>query len=666
MNLAPTSMAPAGRRSHKWHWVGGVALALAGAVVLLALLWDWNWLRPLAEARASAAIGRKVTMDSLELHPGRTTVIVAHGLRISNPDGVDGPDLATVARLGVTFDVETWLRTSRIVLPLIEADQPVVTLRQTLAGQDNWTITLPTPDPDVPADITPPVQIGDVVVTGGTADVIAPRANADVTLSISTGDLPRGGVNAGSIAAAVSDAGRALIIEAKGSYLNQPITAHLVGGAMLMLRESRHYPVDFSLASGATRITLKGTIRDPLNFAGADLRLMLSGPDMALLYPLTGIPTPPTPPYQVSGKLDFGHGRYRFSAIEGRVGSSDLTGELELDPHGARKILSGTLTSHLVDMADLGGFIGSQPGRVTTPGQSPQQVEDVKRAEADPQLLPTRRISIPKIRSTDIHITYRGDKILGKNMPFDSIATKLDIDDGRIRLTPLRLGISGGDLTGTFDLNPVGDELDASTDMRIEHVNIAKLLAMAGLGDGTGSISGTARLKGRGASLAAIVGHGNGAIDVTMPGGGNVTSVVLDLAGLQLGRAVLSALGVPDKEAIRCMVADLDLDNGILATRKLELDTSEHIVTGGGRIDTNREVVEMYLRTDAKHLSIGTLATPIRISGPFKDLSFTPSPELAVRGVVAVGLGILFPPAALLPSIQFGVGEHSPCADPAK
>jgi len=38
---------------------------------------------------------------------------------------------------------------------------------------------------------------------------------------------------------------------------------------MLMLRESRHYPVDFTLASGATRIILKGTIRDPLNFAGA-------------------------------------------------------------------------------------------------------------------------------------------------------------------------------------------------------------------------------------------------------------------------------------------------------------------------------------------------------------------------------------------------------------
>jgi len=29
--------------------------------------------------------------------------------------------------------------------------------------------------------------------------------------------------------------------------------------------------------------------------------------------------------------------------------------------------------------------------------------------------------------------------------------------------------------------------------MRVEHVNIAKLLALAGLGDGTGTISGTAR-----------------------------------------------------------------------------------------------------------------------------------------------------------------------------
>jgi hypothetical protein len=35
--------------------------------------------------------------------------------------------------------------------------------------------------------------------------------------------------------------------------------------------------------------------------------------------------------------------------------------------------------------------------------------------------------------------------------------------------------------------------------------------------------------------------------------------------------------------------------------------------------------------------------------------------RLALRGGAAVGLGVLFPPAAVLPTIQFGVGNDHRC-----
>lgn len=92
-------------------------------------------------------------------------------------------------------------------------------------------------------------------------------------------------------------------------------------------------------------------------------------------------------------------------------------------------------------------------------------------------------------------------------MPFDPLSVKLDIDDGRIRLSPLRLGVGGGTLSGTIDLRPVGEELDTDASVKLEHVNIATLLATWGLGSGQGPIDGTASLKGRGASLSAIVGY---------------------------------------------------------------------------------------------------------------------------------------------------------------
>lgn len=215
-------------------------------------------------------------------------------------------------------------------------------------------------------------------------------------------------------------------------------------------------------------------------------------------------------------------------------------------------------------------------------------------------------------------------------------------------------------------LTPVGDEVDADADVTAEHVNIGRLLATAGLGNGQGSIDGTAKVKGRGASLSAVLAHGDGGFRAVMPTGGNVNALLVDLMGVELGRAFFAAIGVPEKESIRCALADFVLRRGVLASRALEVNTTDHIITGGGRIDLSREVLEMTLRTDPKHFTIGSLPTPILISGAFKDLHYAPAPDLAVRGGAAIGLGLLFPPAAVLPTIQFGVGEGSPCAEPAR
>ena len=61
-------------------------------------------------------------------------------------------------------------------------------------------------------------------------------------------------------------------------------------------------------------------------------------------------------------------------------------------------------------------------------------------------------------------------------------------------------------------------------------------------------------------------------------------------------------------------------------------------------------------------MTIGALPAPISITGSFKDPGAFPDiTKLAARGGAAVGLGLLFPPAAILPTIQFGVGDDHRC-----
>ena len=615
-----------------WRFFGSAILILGAAAGGLVWFWDWNWFRPLVEAQVSASVGRKVAFERLEVHPGRATAITLYGVKVANPAGFDGPDFATASRLSFKFEAETWWRSRQILLPVVEIDQPTLNLVRNDAGQANW---------DFSGESQKPVKIDDIEIKGGVAHLLDPSEQADMILNISAtnGDTPT--------------------IDGTGTYARQPITLHVVGGPLRSLHDATSpYPIDLEVTNGETKITLKGHVRDPLVIGGADLALELSGSDMALLLPLTGIAIPPTPPYRISGQLNLDDGRFNFTNITGEVGSSDLNGELHLDPTGAQPVLTGALVSGKVDLKDLGGFIGATPGHTAAPRE-----EAAKRTEANPKLLPAAQISVPKVLSADVHLTYRGDKIVGENLPFDTIAITLDIASGHIRLSPLRIGIGSGAISGTVDMTPADDQMDADADITISSVNIARLLATAGLGNGAGSIDGTARLKGRGTSLASILAHGDGGFRIVMPMGGDINSRLIDLVGGEFGRAFFATFDVSRDERIRCMVADFVLRQGVLVSRALEADTTDHIITGGGRIDLAREVMDITLRVDPKYFTILTLATPIRILGSFKNLHVRAEKDLEVHSGIAAGLGVLFPPGALLPTIQFGVGDKSPCAE---
>src|SRR6185437_1472448 len=112
----------------------------------------------------------------------------------------------------------------------------------------------------------------------------------------------------------------------------EPLSLHFVGGSALMLRQTDiPYPIDLDIVYGGTRLQLKGTVQDPFQFTGANVQLSLAGPDLSQIYPLLGIPGPPTPPYRIVGKLDREPGVWKLSNMTWHTGDSDLAGEIAID-----------------------------------------------------------------------------------------------------------------------------------------------------------------------------------------------------------------------------------------------------------------------------------------------------------------------------------------------
>jgi uncharacterized protein involved in outer membrane biogenesis len=627
---------------------------LAGLLVIILLLvifWNWDWFIPIVDTQASAALGRKVTMQHLHVELGRTTTVTATGIAVANPDGYvvpagDPADFVTIDRLIIAADLIAYIQHQVISLTTIEVDHPVATVRETnyglhMAGGKSSG---------------KPPELGVLIINDGTASVKMPRYKTDFDLGVQTKDAPAG---------EKMFTGGEIVLDAKGTYAAAPITGRLIGGALLSLRDpSIPYPVDLHIRNGTTTARLVGTIDDPATFGGAHLKLSFAGQDMANLYQLTGVPIPATPPFSLTGNLEYSANAIKFEDFYGKVGSSDLEGTITEAPGATRRQIDADLTSHRVDLTDLNGFLGGTPGKTTTPGQDAATKQKVAAANASPGLLPDKKFDLPKINIANVDLKYRGEHIINRNVPLDNLVVHLVIRDGRITVDPLNFGVGTGTIASDFDLDPVDGVLHTKANIDFRKLQLARLMAATHAFAGDGVVGGTAHLTGTGNSVAAILGHGNGGLQLFMQHGGDISALLVDLAGLQVGDAVLSALGIPNKANVQCMVSDFVLTNGVVDTKSLLLATTEANILGSGTVDLADETLNLKLNTDATHFSIGSLSTPINIGGTLKHPSVLPAAgPLAARAVPAVGLGILFPPLALLPTIRLGLGDKNACAD---
>ena len=622
-------------RRRRWPFVlGAVVLVLA----LFLAVFRWDWLIPLVNAQASKALGRPVTVTHLHVRLGRVPHIEVEGVTVANPDGwPGGGTFATADRLGVDIDALAFIRSRAVVIPDIAIDHPQVDAQQLEDGRANWTLA------SGGGGTGPGPKIGKLRISDGHAHVVMAKLKSDFNVDVATQDT------AGQPSQ--------IVASAKGTYAKAPIDATFTGGALLSLRdESQPYPINLQVANGPTKISLIGTVKDPLAFAGADLKLDLAGPDMSLLLPLTGVAIPKTPPYRITGALDYTNGLVKFNGMNGKVGSSDLEGNLQVDTKPQRPVLTADLQSKLVDLKDLGGFIGAEPGDASKGTK--------KAAPPNGRVLPNDPVNLPKLNVADVHLKYRAGRIQGRSQPLDNMRADLDIENGAVSLAPLSFGIGRGQIVSDIKLAQSGEGVHAKTTIDFQRVDVDKLLASTGAARGAGAIGGRAVIDGTGRSMAEILAHGNGELKLYMGSGGNVSALLVDLSGLQFGNAVLSALGVPSRATIQCLITDFVLQQGMVDARTVLLDTSEARVGGKGSINLQDESLKLVLETESKHFSVGSLPAPVDITGTFGKPSVMP--DLAVLGAragAAVGLGVLLTPlGALLPTIQLGTGEDNACA----
>ncbi|WP_311238691.1 MULTISPECIES: AsmA family protein [unclassified Xanthomonas] len=643
-NAPPTADTPSARTARRRRWLIGLGSVVAIVAILL-LIFDWNWLRGPVERMVSAKTGRAFHLGHLDVDLGRTITVRGERLQLGNAAWSKRGAMAELN--AAEIDVELWpLLRGKVRLPEIRLDQPTVLLE---AGNEthpgNWVFDTHEGDGSMP-------RLGRLLVTKGRLQYIDDAMRSNIDVAIDSLAPPRSDQRAAPIG-----------IDGKGRWKGYPFMLKGNTASPLELSQSEHpFRIDLRGSAGATRTHVRGTLTNPFQFRVFNLQMALSGQDMEDLYPLTGVAMPSTPPYTLDGHLRRDGDVWRYETFTGTAGDSDLSGTAEIDLRNKRPFLRADLASKRLDFDDLAGFVGAPPKTGANESANAEQKKQAAQLAASARILPTTPYDLSKLRAMDAQVRWRAQRINAPSWPLDDMDASLTLKDGLLQLDPLNFGVAGGDIRSTIRMDARNPVITTQLKAGIRGIRLDRLFPDATLAkQASGAIGGELDLRGRGNSIAAMLGSADGSIGVGM-GRGHVGNLIMELAGLDIAES-LKYLIIKDRQIpVRCMFGDFGVKDGLMQSRALAFDSTDTIIVGEGNISLKNETLDLLLRPRPKDRSILSLRSPLRIAGTFKDPSFRPDfKALGLRGAIAVALATIAPPAALLATFEPGPGKDSDC-----
>ncbi len=631
-------------------WIVFAALVPVALAIAFVLIFGWNWLRGPIERMVTEKTGRALVINGdLKVKLGWPLPhLHASAVTFANPQWAKEKQMVSADAVEVAIDLPQLLRRN-IVLPEVRLEHPLVFLEQGANGRKNWLLDLDQQDEDAR------IRIDRLTLDKGRLGYDDAAQKTSIRSELSTSNATPG-----------ATLGSGVAFTAQGLYKGLALRASGSGGPVLALRdENTPYPLNVDATVGHTRVRGDGTITSLLKFSAIDMRLTLSGDNLEQLFPLLGIAFPATRPYTTKGRLLHSANTWRYEKFSGRIGNSDLAGELQIDTGGKRPAMKAELVSNLLDLADLGPLIGAKPGAVQAVKQAPPPPSQAAApTPLQARVLPDMPFKTERWNSVDAEVKLSAKTIRhARELPLENLVTHLSLRDAVLKLDPLNFGFAGGQLNAMISLDGRKNPIQAHAQIRARKILIAKLFPTVELSQTSiGQINGEFDLTGTGNSVGRMLASSNGKVGLVVVGG-EISKLMMEKVGLHLWEILALTITGDKLVKLRCAVADFEVKSGDMRADALIFDTAITTIVGTGNINLAQEKLDITLNQKTKNTSPLALRSPITIRGSFAapDVQVDKG-QMVARGVGAVVLGLINPFLALIPLIDPGPGKDSDCA----
>jgi len=630
----------------RWVKLAGAAVAALSALVIAAGLAIYlggdraaAWV---LEHPGSALLGRRIAIGGpLTIAWGDPTRIVIHDLRVANASWGSQAQMLSVKTLAIEISPAS-LIAGPIQIPRLVLQGARLVLETSAEGEGNWKFSTGTPKQRSEFPELQHFEVSDstLIYRNG-------RTKAETTISVRT------------LALDAPDAKGPVKIAGNGAFQALPIGLSGTVGPLQTLRGSNQpYPVAFDVGLAALDLSFQGGIAHPLDFSGVDLRFSFGGQGFEKLGDALGLPLPAVPDVRGTSVLAGGNGSWQLNSISLKVGHSDLEGGIDIDTSQEVPKLAANFTSGFIDLADFRGIYGGNPK--TSPAQ--------EHAAQGGRVMPNTPIAVHKLPDVNATLEFYGTRIKAAgDLPIEGITLGIAIQNGQLVIDPLRFHVALGDLAlkATYDPFTRTSPPRLHADGDISHIDLHRLFGAPTMPEivrrTAGTVGGFIKFDATGVSLRQFLSDMNGDAALFIANG-QLSDLLQKLAPID----VLGALGVyarGDRSVpVDCFVARFGIRNGVATASTLLAKTPGTTIVGSGNVNFGSETLYLDFKPHNNDFTPLTLHTPIDVRGTLRKPEFhLESGGLIARLGAAAGLGVLFPPAALLPLIDAGLGPSNAC-----
>jgi uncharacterized protein involved in outer membrane biogenesis len=605
------------------------------AVVALVLVAQSEWGERWLEARVGEQLNRDVQISGISFGWGWPPRIIFGHLRIGNPPWATTPALVDAEGLYARVAIPP-LFAGRVIVPYAGARRASAGLE--LAGtRATWRFGNDSQQESR-------LQLGLVFLDDGEIVYRDRNENTDLKVDVK-GSLGVGGE---------------LRATAAGKFRGEAAKA----SARIPSLDPQHASaLEFEGKAnvGKTEAIAEGNIA--LDGATLDLKLRLAGDTLKGLSKVTGIVLPDSPPYRLNGRLRHQGNEWIFDPFEGKVGDSDLAGNVTYVKGAQRPFLKANLKSKVLDFNDLGPLIGAPPKTGAGETANPQQEAEAARRAAEQRLLPDQKLGTDAWAKMDADVRLDALRVMRpKQLPIDKLSTHLVLKDSVLRLQPLNFGIADGRITSNITLygqeKPMRGEIKAD----VQGLHLAPLFpTVKAMQDALGTLYGRADLVGQGESVAALLGTSNGRMTLAVDGG-RIKALLDALIPLQMAEVIMLLGRGSEQVQLRCAVGSLEVKNGVAKADDFVVDTENTLIKVEGTVDLKQEAIDLEAKPYPKDAGILSLRTPLELKGPMRSPKAHPKAgPLVARAAGALVLAAVNPALAVLATIESGPGKDTDC-----